>query len=74
MKVAETYTFHLFQHRPKKSTVQSVEVKKEMSEMKKILKDMQQSAAHSRFPDEMKPLLTHLRKQGLSESFITSIG
>ena len=47
----------------------SVELKKEMTEMKKMLKDMQQSATHSRFPDEMKPLLTHLEKQGLSAKF-----
>ncbi len=52
----------------------SVALKKEMTEMKKMLKDMQQSASHSRFPDEMKPLLTHLERQGLSTSFITQLG
>ena len=43
----------------------SVELKKEMSEMKKMLKEMRQSATHSRFPDEVQPLLTHLEKQGI---------
>ena len=52
----------------------SVEFKKEMTEMKKMLKDMQQSASHSRLPDELKPLLTHLEKQGLSVSLTTQIG
>lgn len=52
----------------------SVELKKEMTEMKRMLKDMQQSASHSRLPDELKPLLTHLEKQGLSASFTTQIG
>ncbi len=52
----------------------SVEMKKEMTEMKKMLKDMQQSVVHSRFPDEMKPLLTQLRKQGLSEGFVNQLG
>jgi flagellar biosynthesis protein FlhF len=52
----------------------SVEMKKEMIEMKKMLMDMQQSAVNSRFPDELKPLLTQLRKQGLSESFVSKLG
>lgn len=52
----------------------SIEFKKEMIEMKKMLKDMQQAAAHSRFPDEVKPLLSHLEKQGLSAKFITQLG
>ncbi len=41
----------------------SVELKKEMTEMKKMLKDMQQAATHSRFPDEVKPLLTILKNR-----------
>jgi flagellar biosynthesis protein FlhF len=52
----------------------SVELKREMTEMTRILKDMQQAATHSRFPDEVKPLLTHLEKQGLSINFITELG
>lgn len=52
----------------------SAALKKEMSEMKKMLKDMQQAATHSRFPDEVKPLLTHLEKQGLSTNIITELG
>lgn len=52
----------------------SAVLKKEMTEMKKMLKDMQQAATHSRFPDEVKPLLTHLEKQGLSTNFITELG
>ena len=42
-----------------------------MNEMKKMLKNMQQSATHSQFPDELKPLLTHLEKQELSANLIT---
>lgn len=45
-----------------------------MNEMKKMLKDMQQAATHSRFPDDVKPLLAHLEKQGLSVNFITELG
>ncbi|MFJ7933158.1 flagellar biosynthesis protein FlhF [Sporosarcina sp. NPDC096371] len=52
----------------------SIELKKEMFEMKTMLKEMQQSANHSRLPENVKPLLTHLEKQGLSAEFITQIG
>ncbi|MEK5039532.1 flagellar biosynthesis protein FlhF [Sporosarcina sp. FSL K6-3457] len=52
----------------------SMELKQEMNEMKKMLKDMQQVARQSRFPDELKPLLAHLDKQGLSTSSVTQIG
>jgi flagellar biosynthesis protein FlhF len=52
----------------------SIEFKKEMTEMKKMLRDMQQAATHSRFPDEVKPLLTHLEKQGLSVNFVAQLG
>jgi flagellar biosynthesis protein FlhF len=59
---------------PKKGEGTSMKLEKEMTEMKKMLKDMQQAATHSRFPDEVKPLLTHLEKQGLSINYITELG
>lgn len=52
----------------------SVELKREITEVKKMLKDMQQSASHSQFPDEIKPLLAHLHKQGLAENAIAQLG
>ncbi|MER2090810.1 flagellar biosynthesis protein FlhF [Sporosarcina sp. JAI121] len=64
----------LLSSQPTRDDSISVEMKKEMTEMKKLLKDMQQASIHSQFPDEMKPLLTHLHNQGLSEKSITQIG
>lgn len=52
----------------------SYELKKEMTEMKKMLKDMHQSAAHSRFPDEIKPLLSYLEQQDLATDFVSHLG
>ncbi|MFC5588411.1 flagellar biosynthesis protein FlhF [Sporosarcina soli] len=52
----------------------SLELQKEMNDLKKMLKSMQQSTTYAQFPDEMKPLLTSLEKQGLAASFITMIG
>ena len=72
-KIEET-VLPLISSRSERDDNTSMELKKEMTEMKKMLKDMQQSATHSRFPDEVKPLLTHLEKQGLSANFITQIG
>src|SRR6185437_455752 len=74
---AQKYVEPVISHIPLQSRSDdraSVELKKEMSEMKKMLKDMQQSAALTFFPDEMKPLLTNLERQGLSERFITQLG
>ncbi|KAA0966498.1 flagellar biosynthesis protein FlhF [Sporosarcina sp. ANT_H38] len=72
-KIEETVFLPISSHTEKDDGA-SMELKKEMTEMKKMLKDMQQAASHSRFPDEMKPLLTHLEKQGLSVNFITELG
>lgn len=52
----------------------SSELKKEMDEMKKMLKTMQQSTTYTQFPEEMKPLLSNLKMQGLSESLISELG
>ncbi|WP_438317647.1 flagellar biosynthesis protein FlhF [Sporosarcina sp. FA9] len=52
----------------------TMELKKEMDEMKKILKNIRPSIEYSRYPDEMQQLLVHLQTQGLNENSITQIG
>jgi flagellar biosynthesis protein FlhF len=52
----------------------SSELKREMAEMKKMLKSMQQSATFTQYPDEIKPLLAELEKQSLSVQFIALLG
>lgn len=50
------------------------ELKKEMKEMKKLLQDMKQSSAYTNLPETLKPLLSSLEQQGLSEELIFKIG
>lgn len=50
------------------------ELRKEMNEMKKLLQEMKQSTSFSSFPDDVKPLLTVLERQGLSKELILQIG
>lgn len=64
---------------PKQYTAQKVvdtstdDLQQEMAEMKKLLKNIHIPTAVSQYPDEMQPLLSHLKKQNLSDSFITEI-
>lgn len=53
---------------------QDAEIRKEMNEMKRLLQEMKQSASFANFPDELKPLLTYLDGQELSEELIIQIG
>lgn len=53
---------------------QDAEIRKEMNEMKRLLQEMKQSATFVNFPDELKPLLTFLESQELSEDLILQIG
>lgn len=52
----------------------SIELKKEMNEMKILLKGIQQSTTHSHLPDELQPLLSHLGQQGLASETINQLG
>ncbi len=54
----------------------SVEMKKEMLEMKKMLKTMQYSTNTdlSSFPNDMQPLLAHLQQQDISLAYVTQLG
>ncbi|MEK3935063.1 flagellar biosynthesis protein FlhF [Sporosarcina sp. FSL W7-1349] len=52
----------------------ALELKKEMNEMKKMLHAMQQSTVHSQLPDELKPLLSHLERQGLAQGLVARLG
>lgn len=50
------------------------ELKREMQEMRKMLKGMQQTSSLSRYPEELYPLLSHMERQGLAKESITEIG
>lgn len=52
----------------------TVELKKEINEMKMLLKNLHPVADYSRYPDEMQPLLAHLQHQGISPNSIKQIG
>ncbi|CAM3077091.1 flagellar biosynthesis protein FlhF [Filibacter tadaridae] len=52
----------------------STELKKEMSEMKKMLSDMRRTTNAAHFPEDMQPLLSYLKKQNLSEIHIAELG
>lgn len=56
-----------------RTDVSTEELKKEMIEMKKLLKNMHLPTDNSRYPDEMQELHLHLKKQDLSESLITEL-
>lgn len=58
---------------PASSDPSAEELKKEMAEMKKLLKNMYASSDTSRYPDEMQPLLSHVQKQGLSAQLVTGM-
>lgn len=52
------------------------QLKIEMAEMKKMLAGMQriQPVQFNQFPDELQPVLLHLKKQGIADEQITEIG
>lgn len=50
------------------------EIKKEMAELRQLLKNIHPPMDNSRYPDDMQRLLVHLKDQGVSESLTTYIG
>lgn len=58
---------------PERTDPSTEELKKEMQEMKRLLKSMHIPTDHARYPDEMQALLLHLQKQDLSETLITEL-
>lgn len=50
------------------------QLKKEMVEMKSMLKMMQQTSNLNQFPNELQPILMHLKKQGIAEELIQQVG
>lgn len=52
----------------------TLHLQREMLEMKKMLKNLQRSSELSQYPDELQPILSQLKKQGLSIDLITEIG
>ena len=58
---------------PARTDASTEELKKEMIEMKKLLKNIHLPSDNSRYPDEMQKLLLHLKKQDLSETLITEL-
>ena len=57
------------QHTPKQVDNSTLELKNEMAEMKKLLKNIQIPSAISHYPDEMQPLLTTFTETGLVGTF-----
>ena len=51
-----------------------LDLSREMKEMKRLLKQMQQSGNMDQYPDDLKPLLVHLENQGLDRGLIDRIG
>jgi len=49
----------------------TIELKKEIDEMKKMLENIRPSTEYSRYPDEMQHLLVHLQTQGLNDFPLT---
>jgi len=58
---------------PERKDTSTEELKKEMAEMKGLIKKIRPNAAYSRFPEEMSPLLDRLTQQGLSDNLISSL-
>ncbi|MER2000566.1 MAG: flagellar biosynthesis protein FlhF [Lysinibacillus sp.] len=50
------------------------DIKKELEDLKSLLKSFQKQTLQSQDPDEFLPFMEHLRKQELSEELITNIG
>ena len=56
------------------TTDSNEELKREMAEMKSLLKSFRTDSTNSRYPDEMQPLLAHLKEQKVSQTLIAHIG
>lgn len=52
----------------------NIQLKQEIEEMKKMLQTMQPTSEMNQFPDELQPMLAHLRKQGIAPNIIHEIG
>lgn len=52
----------------------TVQLKQEMAEMKSMLKMMQQTSELGHFPNELQPILTHLKKQGIASDVVHEVG
>lgn len=50
------------------------QLKKEMAEMKSMLKMMQQTSNLNQFPNELQPVLMHLKSQGVADDLIQQVG
>lgn len=50
------------------------QLKKEMAEMKSMLKMMQQTSNLNQFPNELQPVLMHLKRQGIADDLIQQVG
>lgn len=58
---------------PPRPDLSTEELKKEMNEMKQLLKNIHLPVNHDRYPKEMQDLLAHLKQQELSEALITEL-
>ncbi|MBB4823913.1 flagellar biosynthesis protein FlhF [Sporosarcina luteola] len=66
---------HVTEHVSEKTaSLPDMDLNKEMKEMKRLLKQMQQSSRLDHYPDDLKPLLAHLESQELDRSLIAQIG
>lgn len=61
---------------PKKPAqlIASTDVDKEISSIKKMLQQLQQTSEYAQLPNELKPMLLHLEKQGLHHPFVVQLG
>lgn len=51
----------------------NAELKKELEDLKSLMKSVQKQTIQSQYPDEFTPFLDHLRKQELNDELITQI-
>ncbi|KXH79998.1 flagellar biosynthesis protein FlhF [Sporosarcina sp. HYO08] len=52
----------------------STDVDKEISDIKKMLQQLQQTSEYAQLPSELKPMLMHLENQGLHHHFVVELG
>jgi flagellar biosynthesis protein FlhF len=52
---------------------QTVDFKSEMKELKKMIRNLQQTPSSTQYPDEMQVIIRHLQKQNLSQSLVNEI-
>lgn len=65
---------HPITYLPERTDTSTEELRNEMVEMKKMLKNIHPSRDNSQYPDEMQPLLNRLAQQHLSGSSIKQLG